>query len=50
VIEFLYDTDTGVLYAYKDGRLVGPVISMGDGESVPSEPSHDLWKEAHGNG
>lgn len=30
MIEFIYDSETGVLYAYKDGELVGPVITMGD--------------------
>lgn len=30
MIEFKRDPDTGILYAYKDGELVGPVITMGD--------------------
>ena len=29
MIEFKYDKDTGILYAYKDGKLVGPIIAMG---------------------
>jgi hypothetical protein len=30
MITFEYDKDTGILYAYKDGKLIGPVITMGD--------------------
>lgn len=30
MIEFRYDKETGILYAYKDGRLVGPILTMGD--------------------
>lgn len=29
MIEFRYDGNTGILYAYKDGKLIGPVIAMG---------------------
>lgn len=31
MIEFKRDKDTGVLYAYKDGKIVGPMVTMGDG-------------------
>jgi hypothetical protein len=48
--EFLRDPETGVLYAYKGKELVGPIVSMGDPADVPSEPSRNLWMEAHGNG
>jgi len=30
MIEFKYDKATGVLYAYKDGVLIGPIITTGD--------------------
>ena len=30
MIEFKYDKATGVLYAYKDGQLIGPIVTMGD--------------------
>ncbi len=30
MIEFIYDSETGVLYAYKDGVLIGPIITTGD--------------------
>ena len=46
--EFLRDPETGYLYAYRNGRLIGPVAAMGD--EPPAEPSHDLWAEAHGDG
>lgn len=46
--EFLRDPETGYLYAYRDGELVGPVAAMG--EEPPAEPSRDLWEEAHPNG
>lgn len=46
--EFLRDPETGYLYAYRDGKLVGPVAAMG--EEPPAVPSRDLWKEAHPNG
>lgn len=42
--EFLRDPRTGYVYAYKDGKLVGPMQSMGDGNKVPDKPSTDLWK------
>lgn len=29
MIEFRYDKNTGILYAYKDGELVGPITAMG---------------------
>lgn len=29
MIEFKYDKKTGVLYAYKNGELLGPVVTMG---------------------
>lgn len=45
MIEFKRDPKTGYLYAYKDGKLVGPVAAMG--EEPPAEPSRDLWEEAH---
>lgn len=45
MIEFLIDPETGYLYAYRDGELVGPVNAMG--EDAPAEPSRDLWAEAH---
>lgn len=48
MIEFLLDAQTGFLYAYKDGVLVGPVNAMG--EEAPARPSTDLWREAHYNG
>lgn len=44
--EFLRDPDTGLLYAYKDGELVGQIIAMGE-ESKP-EPSTDLWELKYG--
>lgn len=49
MIEFLYDAGSGILYAYKDGLLVGPVTGMADPKEVPAKPTHDLWKEAHRN-
>lgn len=30
MIEFKRDPETGILYAYKDGELVGPITTMGD--------------------
>ena len=48
MIKFLRDSETGYLYAYRDGELVGPVAAMG--EEPPAEPSRDLWAEAHGDG
>lgn len=48
MIEFLRDPATGYVYAYRLGKLVGPVLAMGD-VNVPPEPSKDLWREAHGN-
>lgn len=30
MIEFKRDPNTGILYAYKDGKLIGPVTTMGD--------------------
>lgn len=30
MIEFKYDKATGILYAYKDGKLIGPIVTMGD--------------------
>lgn len=30
MIEFKRDLETGILYAYKDGKLVGPIVTMGD--------------------
>lgn len=44
--EFLRDSETGYLYVYRDGKLVGPVMAMG--EKPPAKPSRDLWAEAHG--
>ena len=43
--EFKRDPETGILYAYKDGKLVGPIITMGDTQDVPQQPSRDLMKE-----
>lgn len=48
MIEILRDPETGYLYAYRDGELVGPVAAMG--EEPPTKPSRDLWAEAHPNG
>ena len=41
--EFLRDPETGYLYAYRDGRLIGPIAAMGD--DPPVKPSRDLWEE-----
>lgn len=30
MIEFRRDPETGVVNAYRDGKLVGPVVTMGD--------------------
>ncbi len=30
MIEFKRDKETGIVYAYKDGKKVGPVNTMGD--------------------
>lgn len=30
MIEFKRDPETGILYAYRDNVLVGPVVTMGD--------------------
>ena len=30
MVEFKRDPETGILYAYEDGKLVGPVVTMGD--------------------
>ena len=30
MIEFKRDKETGILYAYKNGKLVGPIQTMGD--------------------
>lgn len=30
MIEFKYDKATGYLYAYKDGKLIGRIITNGD--------------------
>lgn len=30
MIEFKRDPETGILYAYKDGKLIGPIVTMGD--------------------
>jgi len=49
MVEFLRDPETGVVYAYQDGTLIGPVFSMGDGDTPP-EPSQDLWRREHGGG
>ena len=46
--EFLRDPKTGYVYAYKDGKLVGPMQSMG--ENAPQQPTEDLWKREHRNG
>ena len=46
--EFLRDPETGYVYAYRDGRLVGPVPAMG--EEPPADPSQDLWRREHGGG
>ena len=48
MVEFLRDPNTGILYAYKDGRVVGPIVAMGDPINVPPTPSRDLYAEAHG--
>lgn len=46
--EFLRDPETGFVYVYQDGELVGPIVAMG--EKPPAEPSRDLWKKEHPNG
>lgn len=43
MIEFLRDSETGYVYAYRNGVLVGPVDAMND--NAPTTPSYDLWKE-----
>lgn len=48
MVELLRDPKTGYVYAYRDGRLIGPVQAMG--EKPPEKPSTDLWKREHGNG
>ena len=48
MVEFLRDPETGYVYAYRDGRLVGPIAAMG--EEPPAEPSQDLWRREHGGG
>ena len=30
MIEFKRDKGTGMLYAYKDGKLIGPIVTTGD--------------------
>ena len=30
MIEFRRDPETGILYAYRDGELVGPITTIGD--------------------
>jgi len=47
MIEFLRDPETGYVYAYRDGELVGPVADMS--EEPPAEPSQDLWGREHGD-
>ena len=44
MITFKYDDVTGILYAYKDGKLVGPVQTMGDN---PDEAPIMRRKEAN---
>lgn len=39
MIEFRRDPDTGILYAYKDGKLIGPIVTMGDEIKEGSEPT-----------
>lgn len=46
MIEFIRDPETGFLYAYRDGELVGPVAAMG--EEPPAEPSRNLWEAKNG--
>ena len=43
MIEFKRDPETGYLYAYRDGELIGPIAAMG--ENPPAEPSRDLSKD-----
>ena len=43
--EFLRDHETGYLYAYRDGKLIGPIVAMG--EKPPAKPSCDLWEREH---
>lgn len=45
MVEFIRDPETGILYAYENGRLKGPIITMGDDiidDEIPAEPSQDL--------
>lgn len=44
--EFLRDPETRYLYAYSDGKLVGPVAAVG--KEPLAEPSRDFWEEAYG--
>lgn len=30
MIEFIRNKETGVLEAWKDGKLIGPIVTMGD--------------------
>lgn len=30
MIKFERDSESGILYAYKDGKLIGPIVTMGD--------------------
>ena len=46
--EFLRDPETGYLYAYRDGKLVGPVAAMG--EEPPAKPSEDLYERSRKDG
>lgn len=49
MVEMLRDPETGVVYVYRDGQLVGPMVTMGDPSDVPAEPSQDLWRREHGD-
>lgn len=46
MIEFKRDKETGILYAYKDGRLVGPIQTMAD--VVNEIPSKQVRKTEDG--
>lgn len=46
--ELIRDPGTGFVYAYNDGKLVGPIMTIGDATEAPREPSTDLWVLKHG--
>ena len=48
MIEFRYD-ENGILIAYKDGKRVGPIYTMGDDVTSEKEGNENAGKENSGS-